>query len=200
MQPQFRGSSGFGTNHVIAGRGEWGKKMQTDLLDGVKAMAAQGLVDEKKVCIVGWSYGGYAALAGGAFNSSDYRCVVAVNGVSDLNRMIKTEKREKNRNIDVYAYWNQVIKNGALTEEELDAISPIKHAANFRVPTLIIYSSDDEIVLPDQSKKMIKALKKAGKSVEVLKIKKEGHSFVEEKNRQKTLESIIAFLKKTLDS
>lgn len=198
IQPQFRGSSGFGSSHLLAGRGEWGKKMQSDLLDGVNTLAKQNLIDKDKVCIVGWSYGGYAALAGGAFNNPAYKCVVAVNGVADLNLMMKSEKKENNNYLDVYAYWNQVIKAGELSKDDLNAISPVKHAANFEVPTLIIYGDEDEVVLPVQSKKMVKALKEAGKAVEVLRIKKEGHSFTDPKSRQETLESIVKFLKQSL--
>lgn len=198
IQPQFRGSRGFGTEHVLAGHGEWGKKMQTDLLDAIDVLAAQKLIDKDKVCIVGWSYGGYAALAGGAFDGDAYKCVVAVNGVADINRILRDEKREENRYMDVYAYWNRNIRKNKLSEEELSAISPADHAENFKAPVLIIYGEDDEVVSADQSKIMIKALKKADKEVEVLKIKDEGHSFREPKNRLKTLEAMVKFVNKYL--
>lgn len=198
LQPQFRGSRGFGIKHLNAGHGEWGKKMQTDLSDAVQTMVKEGITDKNRVCIVGWSYGGYAALAGGAFDSETYKCQVSVNGVSDLKRMLKTEKREKNRYIDVYAYWKEVITKGEYDKEFLASISPAEHAGNFVGPTLIIYSDEDEVVLPRQSTLMINALKAAGKPLEVLRIKKEGHSFEEPENRKKTLDAIIKFLKKSI--
>jgi dipeptidyl aminopeptidase/acylaminoacyl peptidase len=88
IQPQFRGSTGFGLDHRAAGKGEWGRKMQSDLSDGIAALVEKGYVDPARVCIVGMSYGGYAALAGGAFQPDLWRCVVSINGVADLNRMV----------------------------------------------------------------------------------------------------------------
>src|SRR5690606_351827 len=81
IQPQYRGSSGFGRQHVLAGHGEWGKKMQDDLPDAIAALSDTGLIDPTRVCIVGASYGGYAALAGGAFTPELYKCVVSINGI-----------------------------------------------------------------------------------------------------------------------
>jgi dipeptidyl aminopeptidase/acylaminoacyl peptidase len=72
IQPQFRGSSGFGRQHLLAGRGEWGKKSQDDITDALKNLVAEGLVDPERVCIAGMSYGGFAALAGGAFTPDLY--------------------------------------------------------------------------------------------------------------------------------
>src|SRR5258706_5011340 len=74
LQPQFRGSDGFGKELLWAGFGEFGKKMQTDLSDGVRALAAKGTIDPKRVCIVGASYGGYAAPARGARDAGGDRC------------------------------------------------------------------------------------------------------------------------------
>ncbi|PIB93380.1 S9 family peptidase [Caulobacter sp. FWC2] len=85
LQANFRGSAGFGKDFVKAGYGEWGKKMQTDLSDGVRDLARQGVIDPKRVCIMGASYGGYAALAGATLDKGVYRCAVSVDGPSDLN-------------------------------------------------------------------------------------------------------------------
>ncbi len=88
FRPQFRGSTGLGDAHRYAGRGQWGLRMQDDVTDGVKALIAQGIVDPKRVGIVGASYGGYAALAGAAFTPDLYACAVSVAGVSDLPEML----------------------------------------------------------------------------------------------------------------
>jgi dipeptidyl aminopeptidase/acylaminoacyl peptidase len=198
IQPQFRGSTGFGVDHLLAGRGQWGKQMQDDLTDAINTYAAEGVVDKNKVCIVGWSYGGYAALAGGAFDSDLYKCVVSVNGVSDLNKMLKEEKREDNRHVDVYAYWKDVIASGEVDKEYLREISPVEHAENFTAPVLLIYGNKDDVVNYRQSKDMKKALRKNGKPVEELMIKDEGHSFTETKNREETLNTIIDFVRKSI--
>ncbi|ATC32681.1 S9 family peptidase [Caulobacter vibrioides] len=84
LRPNFRGSDGFGLDFVKAGFGQWGRKMQTDLSDGVRYLASQGVIDPKRVCIMGASYGGYAALAGATLDKGVYRCAVSVAGVSDL--------------------------------------------------------------------------------------------------------------------
>ncbi|MBU2085696.1 MAG: prolyl oligopeptidase family serine peptidase [Alphaproteobacteria bacterium] len=88
LQPNFRGSDGYGRAFLQAGYGEWGAKMQDDVSDGVAAMIAEGLADPARACIVGTSFGGYSALAGGAFTPDLYKCVVAVAPVADLPKMI----------------------------------------------------------------------------------------------------------------
>jgi len=84
FQPNYRGSSGYGVEFRNAGLGQWGRKMQTDISDGVADLAKKGVIDPKRACIVGASYGGYAALAGVTVQQGLYRCAVSVAGVSDL--------------------------------------------------------------------------------------------------------------------
>ena len=95
LQPQFRGSTGLGDAHADAGRRQWGLRMQDDVTDGVKALITQGIVDPKRVCIVGWSYGGYAALAGAAFTPELYACAASIGGVSDLPESCSAPSHEK---------------------------------------------------------------------------------------------------------
>ncbi|MEO0644525.1 MAG: prolyl oligopeptidase family serine peptidase, partial [Pseudomonadota bacterium] len=89
LQPNFRGSTGRGVAFVEAGDGEWGKKMQTDKSDGLMALAERGIVDPSRACIVGASYGGYAALAGVTLQQGIYRCAVSVNGVTELESTLR---------------------------------------------------------------------------------------------------------------
>src|SRR5262249_34265217 len=84
FQPNFRGSGGYGKAFAEAGHRQWGRRMQDDVTDGVKALIADGTADPSRICIVGASYGGYAALAGGAFTPDLYKCVIAIAGVSDI--------------------------------------------------------------------------------------------------------------------
>src|SRR6202023_1199495 len=88
LQPNFRGST-ISRAFVVAGHGQWGRKMQTDLSDGVRYLEGQGIIDPARVCIVGASYGGYAALAGISLQHGIYRCAVSVAGLSDLHRMVR---------------------------------------------------------------------------------------------------------------
>src|SRR6202007_2715282 len=87
FQPNFRGSDGSGDAFRDAGFGQWGRKMQTDISDGVAELARRGIVDPKLVCIVGASYGGYAALAGVTLQHGLYRCAVSYAGVANMDSM-----------------------------------------------------------------------------------------------------------------
>src|SRR6185503_59798 len=91
FQPNFRGSSGYGRKFTEAGLQQWGLKMQDDITDGVKQMIADGIADPKRVCIVGASYGGYAALAGATLSPDLYACAASFAGISDLRRMLSWE-------------------------------------------------------------------------------------------------------------
>ncbi|MEM9334965.1 MAG: alpha/beta fold hydrolase, partial [Pseudomonadota bacterium] len=124
LQPQFRGSDGFGWDFISAGRGEWGRKMQYDLDDGVAHLTQSGLVDPTRVCIVGASYGGYAAMAAAAFSDGIYRCAVAVNGVFDLREMILDRRRDYGRDHWVISYWQNLYGTDGIERKALDAISP----------------------------------------------------------------------------
>jgi dienelactone hydrolase len=106
LQPNFRGSQGFGYSFVKAGFGQWGKTMQTDLSDGVRYLAKRGTIDPKRVCIVGASYGGYAALAGATLDKGVYRCAASVAGPADLKRMLAdSNKLYSTSNNSTMRYW-----------------------------------------------------------------------------------------------
>ncbi|NNJ72966.1 MAG: S9 family peptidase [Enterobacterales bacterium] len=176
IQPQFRGSSGFGHELTRQGYGEWGKKMQDDLTDGVNHLAKKGMIDPDKVCIVGWSYGGYAALAGASFTPELFKCAISINGVSDLEEMMRTEKREHGRNHWVVSYWNKVIANQKVADDFMESISPINHVKKITAPVLLIHGEDDNVVPVDQSEEMADALESADKKFKFIEIKDEGHS------------------------
>jgi dipeptidyl aminopeptidase/acylaminoacyl peptidase len=109
LQVNYRGSDGFGWDFMAAGFGQWGRKMQTDLSDGVRWLAGQGAIDPARVCIVGASYGGYAALAGAALDTGVYRCAVDVAGLSDLARFVNwSAGREGGRQgVGLERYWTR---------------------------------------------------------------------------------------------
>ena len=89
LQPNFRGSTGYGKAFVDAASGEFGRKMQDDLDDGVRWLAGRGLVDPKRVCILGASYGGYAAMWAAVRNPEIYRCAISFAGISDVAAMLR---------------------------------------------------------------------------------------------------------------
>ncbi|MCA0902035.1 alpha/beta hydrolase family protein [Microbulbifer agarilyticus] len=198
VQPQFRGSTGFGHAHYQAGQGEWGKKMQDDLSDAVDMLVRKGIVDAERVCIAGMSYGGYAALAGGAFTPEKYRCVVSVNGVSDLEQMLRTEKRDHGRHHWVVAYWEKLMADGDADKDTLRAVSPSRHSEQFQAPVLLIHGEDDVIVPLKQSRDMYKRLKREKKPVEFVELEDETHNLETPEGRMQTVEKIVAFVDKHL--
>ena len=196
IQPQFRGSKGFGTAHKQAGRGEWGKKMQDDLTDGVNAFAQKGIIDPKRVCIVGASYGGYAALAGAAFTPDVYQCAISINGVSDIELMMKNDRKKYGRRHWVVSYWDKVIKSKKLTEDHLAQISPINSIDKITMPVLLIHGERDAIVDIEQSEEMFDAMKDANKNVKFIELEKGNHNISNVNNRKITLEAMGNFVKK----
>ncbi len=195
LQPNFRGSTGDGDAFMQAGYGEWGRKMQTDLSDGVRHLTAQGIVDPKKVCIVGGSYGGYAALAGPTLDKGVYRCAVSVAGVSDLRRMVEKEAniygRRENQSV---RYWNRFMGADRLGDRSLDDRSPAKLADQADAPIMLIHGRDDSVVDVEQSRMMADALKKAGKPYEFIELNGEDHWLSRTETRQRMLTETIRFL------
>ncbi|MEL6830197.1 MAG: S9 family peptidase, partial [Pseudomonadota bacterium] len=196
LQPNFRGSTGFGRDFLDAGIGEWGGKMLSDIDDGVKALIKAGLIDPDRICIIGASYGGYAALAGATFTPDRYTCAIAIAPVSDLRKMLSRERRENQRGHWVIDYWKELMANGAVTPQQLDAISPAKHAENVRAPILLLHGDDDTVVDIEQSLVMERALKRANKQVEFVRLKGEDHWLSVAETRMQTLQAMDAFLKR----
>ncbi len=196
LQPNFRGSEGFGLDFNLAGRGKWGKEMQDDITDGVDALIKGGFADPDRVCIIGASYGGYAALAGGAFTPDLYSCVGAIAPVSDLPRMLRAEKQDNGKNSWVLAYWERVIGDLETELDKLEEISPVNFASEFQAPVLLIHGKDDTVVPLRQSEVMNNALKRADKEVEFVTLKGEDHWLSSSETRLQTLQALDAFVEK----
>jgi len=198
IQPQFRGSSGFGFKHRDAGFGEWGKKMQDDITDAVKFFGTKGIIDPNRVCIVGASYGGYAALAGGAFTPDIYKCVVSINGISEMNSFLSYEKNHNGKDSEAFAYWRLQLANGDVDPKSLEQISPIKFAQQFTASVLLINSSNDKIVEPEQSTNMQKELEKQKKSVRLITLEGDDHHLEKGPTRTQAVTEVVKFAKDNL--
>ena len=198
IQPQFRGSTGFGREFRQAGYGEWGRKMQNDVTDAVMWLAKKGKIDSKRVCIVGASYGGYSALAGAVFTPDLYQCVVSINGVSNLDSMVSSEQTNYGDNHWVVSYWQEIISKGEFNEDHLNAISPINHVEKIKAPVLLIHGEYDEVVPINQSEDIADELEDADKKVVFITLRKGDHYLSKAENRMKALQAIGSFVKQYL--
>ncbi len=193
LQPNFRGSEGYGVKFTEAGYGQWGRKMQTDLSDGVSYLFSQGIVDPKRVCISGASYGGYAALAGATLDAGVYNCAVDVAGISDIRQLLDSERPADAMYVPAsYRYLQRFLGD----EKALDEISPIRHVDKCNIPVLIVHGKDDTVVEFSQSANMAKALKAAGKDVTFQPYEHEDHWQTNEAARTDMYKTIVAFLEK----
>ncbi|MBL8546011.1 MAG: S9 family peptidase [Hyphomonadaceae bacterium] len=174
FQPNFRGSSGFGRRFADAGRGQWGARMQDDVTDGVRHMIESGAADPARVCIVGASYGGYAALAGATLTPELYQCAISIAGVSDLLAELQTER---GGSISNYAYWRRSIGDPAQMRDQLRANSPRFQAARVTAPILLMHGEADTTVLIRQSELMEQALIEANQTVRFVSFPGAGHSW-----------------------
>ncbi len=191
-QPNFRGSSGYGEAFKRAGYGEWGRKMQDDITNGVEALIAKGAADPGRVCIVGASYGGYAALAGATLTPDIYKCAVSVNGVSNLPKMIGHAATSEG---DYAAdYWESRIGSRFRDEEDLIAVSPERIADRAGPPIMLIHGEDDTVVPFYQSENMAKALQSAGKEWELVRLKGEDHWLSSGETRTAMLRESLRFI------
>jgi pimeloyl-ACP methyl ester carboxylesterase len=196
LQPNFRGSD-LGWKYISTGFGEWGRKMQTDLSDGVRHLVQEGIVDEKRVAIAGASYGGYAALAGATLDQDVYNCAVSLAGISDLVKFYKFIRSETGSRDSVSdRYLDRFLGVSGINDPLLEELSPCNYASDVKIPIMLIHGKDDTVVPYIQSKIMAKALKRAKKNYELVKLKDEDHWLSRSETRLEMLESMVSFLKK----
>ena len=154
VQPNFRGSTGYGKAWTDAAKRNWGYRMQDDLIDAITHLAKQGTVDDKRVCIMGWSYGGYAASRAAQRDGKHYRCAISGAGPSDIPAMVRYDKD----------YLGSQLAKAALgSAGSLVDVSPALHAADYAIPILIVHGAKDQRVPVAQSRGLVAKLKAAGK-------------------------------------
>ena len=197
FQPNFRGSDGYGQDFRDAGFGQWGRKMQTDISDGVAELARAGVIDPKRACIVGGSYGGYAALAGVTVQHGLYRCASSYGGISDLNYLLNTvAPADEDDRTPGTRYMRKFLGVTDNDDPALHELSPARLAAQADAPIQLIYGSSDTVVAIGQSQQMARNLRGAGKPVEVLEIKGEDHWLSRDATRKQVLAAMVAFVEK----
>lgn len=194
FEPNFRGSSGFGKKFADLGRGEWGGAMQTDVEDGYAYLVKQGLAEQGRACIYGYSYGGYSALVAATLTPDLYACIIAGAGPSDLLEMLDWERKEEGRDSEAYLYWVEHIGNPSKDKDKLAAVSPARLASRVTRPIMLIHGEQDGIVPIMQSELMEKALRKAGKSYEFLRLPDSAHSYRSDEDELREYQEAVRFL------
>ncbi|MEE3326816.1 MAG: S9 family peptidase [Myxococcota bacterium] len=168
FQMNFRGSGGFGEDWLGEGGFRDWRTTLNDITDGARYLVETGQADPERMCIAGWSYGGYAALLSGIEESDLYRCVVSIAGVSDLEKLIDEKKK--------FLTGKRTQEYIGRNREVLKAGSPAQRAKEMGAPTLLFHGDEDINVRLTQSEKMHKALKKAGKEVTFIEYEEVEHS------------------------
>lgn len=190
LQVNFRGSTGYGNHYVTSGYGQWGQKMQTDILDGMNWVKEYNLANTNNACIVGASYGGYAALVAGYKTPDAFKCIISIAGISDMTAQVSfwTDRGQT-------GYIDNAVSSAAA---DMKQISPALFANAFKAPVLLIHGKADTRVKFAQSEIMYDALKKAGKKVEIELFKYGTHQLSDASNREKTMKLMEEFLKQHL--
>ena len=194
LQINFRGSMGYGKTFMRKAMGEFAGKMHDDLVDGVQWAVDQGYSDPSNIAVVGWSYGGYAALVGLTFTPHLFKCGIAIAGISDLTTLLDTQYT--NFSPSGLYYWHKYAGNPEddLGRERMKAKSPIIHVDKIVRPLLIVHGGEDKIVSSIESDQMVDAMKKAGKEVDYVFFPDEGHRFYKWKNWLVLYRKIEVFL------
>ncbi|HEX4158525.1 MAG TPA: S9 family peptidase [Rhizomicrobium sp.] len=194
LQPNFRGSAGYGFPFTKAGLHQWGLKMQDDISDGVKKVIADGIADPKRVCIFGASYGGYAALAGATLTPDLYACVISYAGVSNLPGQLGYDKRQFQEDFTHGSFTSTRMGDIFTDSAQLDATSPALHADSVKSPVLLLHSEQDVTVPIEQSEKMAAALQNAGKKYDFIRIEGDDHYLSVSQTRLRLLQEVEKFL------
>ncbi len=197
LTPNFRASTGYGKKFLNAGNNEWGQKMQDDITWGVKYLIDKGIVDAKKVGIMGGSYGGYATLAGLAFTPEVYACGVSIVGPSNLITLLNSIPPywEAARAEFNYRLGNPETKEGrALLEKQ----SPLNSASKIVAPLLVVQGANDPRVNIHESDQIVVALRERGAPVEYIVAPDEGHGFANPVNNMAMFAASEKFLAKYL--
>lgn len=197
LQPNFRGSTGYGKKFIDAGNKQWGDKMQDDVTWGAKYLIAEGIADPKRVGIMGGSYGGYATLAGVAFTPDVYAAGVSIVGPSNLITLLES----------IPPYWEQIRKlfyermgdpNTPEGKAQLLRQSPLTAVAKIKTPLLVIQGANDPRVTKRESDQIVIALRDRGFPVEYMVAPDEGHGFARPVNNMAMFASAEKFLAKHL--
>lgn len=194
LQPNFRGSAGFGTQHLVAGYREWGEKIQDDITDGVLWLIAEGVADADRVGITGTSFGGYAALMGLIKTPELYRAGAAYAPVTDIEQLLDDDSWYN------WGYeWHETLIGGDKGDKDrLRQNSPVRNVEGIRVPLLLGHGEQDQRIHVKQSRRLAKAMRNVDIEFDYLEFPDEIHGFAVEASRIGWYENLIAFFERNL--
>lgn len=176
LQPEFRGSTGFGQRHFRAGFKQWGRAMQDDLADAAKWAIAQGVADPGRIAIAGASYGGYATLMGLVRDPELFRCGVSWVGVTDPTLLYSVSWSDTTRDAKRHTL-PELLGDPVADAAMLREASALTHAAKIRQPLLLAYGERDERVPLVHGERLRDALRPHNRNVEWVVYEKEGHGW-----------------------
>ena len=184
LQPNFRGSAGYGAAFRNAGHSEFGGKMVTDVLDGAAHLVSEGIAQQGGHCTMGWSYGGYSALMTALLDPAKTQCVISINGVTEPFDFVKGGST-------ISAYWEQYMGDFYRTgRSEKRAITPLSRAEEFTQPVLLIHGKEDTTVEHDQSR----SLANKSDNIRLVSMPGDDHGMYNSASRRKVIEESLAFL------
>ena len=197
LEPEFRGSTGFGWTHFRSGWKQWGLAMQNDVADGTRWAIAQHIADPKRVCIAGASYGGYATLMGLINDPELYRCGFEWVGVSDINLMYSVTWSDFSTEYKRYG-MPRLVGDKVADAAQLKATSPLERASEIKQPLLLAYGGSDRRVPIVHGTKFRDAVKRTNNQVEWIEYPEEGHGWYLVENRIDFWTRVEAFLKRNI--
>ncbi len=190
LQPNFRGSSGYGREFELEAIQNYGLTMQDDLTDAANWLIEQKLADPEYLAIIGASYGGYAALMGAVKTPNLFKCAISFAGVSNLLELRDSKK--------YYVGYQVVREQFGKENEKLEAVSPIKFVDKIKIPILLVHGDEDRTVPVDQSRKMAEELKDKNKIYSYIELEHGDHNISLQENRHKLFSAMDEFLDKYL--
>lgn len=193
LQPNFRGSTGYGLDHVVRGHGQIGTGMIDDIEDGTRWLVNRGIVDPKRICIMGTSYGGYAAMWSAIRNPGLFRCAISMAGVTDWKAMLKYDRKFLLAP-RYFKQWREQVEGKE--RSDLAAISPLQQASRLVVPLLLAHGELDTNVPVGQSKDLAKALAASRSPVEPVFYPKSAHGFSNTEDAADFMKRVETFLAK----
>ena len=188
LQMNYRGSTGYGQSYIEAGAQQWGDGMIKDIHAGTQFLIEKGIADPKRICMVGWSYGGYAALQTPIANPNTYKCIVAGAAVTDMVHFMNYQRK-----FTGYTRYKHYVKD---EEKSLHAISPYHNLDKIKVPMLLLHGDKDLFVPVEQSERFVERAKDKDKTISYVEMPGTNHHLSREADRQVFFTELEKFLAK----